>query len=102
MSPCKNHREIEYTFFGELGVIFGVVFIRVLGISGCGSAFDRFMALLNFTELQRKNEWLVLAREMGVLSFGPQDGEIQRGATLNHWFLFSPLVREGTPGLRFA
>lgn len=86
MLPCKsNHRAIEYTFFGELGVIFGVAFIRVLWISGCGSAFDRFMALLNFTELQGKNEWLVLAREMGILSFGPRDGEIQRAATLNHF-----------------
>lgn len=52
------------------------------------------MALLNFTELQGRNESLVLAREMGVLSFGPQDGEIQRAATLKHQFLFSPLVGE--------
>lgn len=45
---------------------------------------------------REKNEWLILAREMGVLSFGPRDGEIQRAATLNHWFLFSLLVGEGT------
>lgn len=47
---CKsNHREIEFTFFGELGGIFGVAFSCVLWISGCGSAFERFVALFNFT-----------------------------------------------------
>ena len=87
-------REVEVTFLGELGGICGVAFSCVLGISGCGSAFDRFVALLNFTELREKQGVLGPGQGNGCLRLGAQDGK--RATTLNHWSLSSPLTGEGT------